>query len=178
MVRAKEFQTTPTLHLSTEILEREQSWSWSDAKFCNSWSGPALFTYVLKWVPGLNPIALRKAKIVYNFGLSECNRVKRLINLHLRCYKTALLQSANTPCKHTAVKSFVATVTVIKSSYSVGTSNWLFLGLFFLQNHDAMLHFLEIQHYQRTQNTARGYMHFSTLTTVLYFIRLTLKHRV
>ena len=26
---------------------------------------------------GLNPVALRKAKIVYNFGLSECNRVKR-----------------------------------------------------------------------------------------------------
>ena len=25
---------------------------------------------------GLNPIALRKAKIVYNFGLSEYNRVK------------------------------------------------------------------------------------------------------
>ena len=24
----------------------------------------------------LNPIALIKAKIVYNFGLSECNRVK------------------------------------------------------------------------------------------------------
>ena len=24
----------------------------------------------------LNPIALRKAKIVHNFGLSECNRVK------------------------------------------------------------------------------------------------------
>ena len=24
----------------------------------------------------LNPIALRKAKIVYSFGLSECNRVK------------------------------------------------------------------------------------------------------
>ena len=23
-----------------------------------------------------NPIALRKAKIVYNFGLSECNRIK------------------------------------------------------------------------------------------------------
>ena len=23
-----------------------------------------------------NPIALRKAKIVYNFGISECNRVK------------------------------------------------------------------------------------------------------
>ena len=25
-----------------------------------------------------NPIALRKAKIVFNFGLSECNRVKFL----------------------------------------------------------------------------------------------------
>ena len=24
----------------------------------------------------INPIALRKAKIVYNFGLSECNKVK------------------------------------------------------------------------------------------------------
>ena len=24
-----------------------------------------------------NPIALRRAKIAYNFGLSECNRVKR-----------------------------------------------------------------------------------------------------
>ena len=24
-----------------------------------------------------NPIALRKVKIVYNFGLSECNRVKK-----------------------------------------------------------------------------------------------------
>ena len=24
----------------------------------------------------LNPTALRKAKIVYNFGLSECNKVK------------------------------------------------------------------------------------------------------
>ena len=23
-----------------------------------------------------NPIALRKAKIVYNFGISECNRMK------------------------------------------------------------------------------------------------------
>ena len=27
------------------------------------------------FVLALNPIALRKAKIVYNFGLSECNRV-------------------------------------------------------------------------------------------------------
>ena len=28
----------------------------------------------------INPIALRKAKIVYNFGLSECNRVKLIIH--------------------------------------------------------------------------------------------------
>ena len=27
-----------------------------------------------------NPIALRKAKIVCNFGLSECNRVKKQIS--------------------------------------------------------------------------------------------------
>ena len=27
----------------------------------------------------MNPIALRKAKIVYNFGLFECNRVKKVV---------------------------------------------------------------------------------------------------
>ena len=30
-----------------------------------------------------NPTALRKAKIVYNFGFSECNRVKMQRALHL-----------------------------------------------------------------------------------------------
>ena len=36
------------------------------------------FSLAPKWVKNLliNPIALRKARIVYNFGLSECNRVK------------------------------------------------------------------------------------------------------
>ena len=29
----------------------------------------------------INPIALRKAKIVYNFDLSECNRVIRVIQM-------------------------------------------------------------------------------------------------
>ena len=29
----------------------------------------------------INPIALRKAKIVYNFGLSECNRVNKAIQM-------------------------------------------------------------------------------------------------
>ena len=28
-----------------------------------------------------NPIALRKAKIVYNFGLSECNRGKMKVEI-------------------------------------------------------------------------------------------------
>ena len=28
----------------------------------------------------LNPVAFRKAKIVYNFGLSECNKVKQKIS--------------------------------------------------------------------------------------------------
>ena len=30
----------------------------------------------------INPIALRKAKIVYNFGLFECNRVKDQVTVH------------------------------------------------------------------------------------------------
>ena len=29
-------------------------------------------------LPAFNPIALRKAKIVQNFGLSECNRVNSI----------------------------------------------------------------------------------------------------
>ena len=33
------------------------------------------FSYHFLQVRRLNPIALRKAKIVHNFGLSECNRV-------------------------------------------------------------------------------------------------------
>ena len=42
------------------------------------------FCFPVKWNPfrkglTLNPIALRKAKIVYNFGLSGCNRVKGFI---------------------------------------------------------------------------------------------------
>ena len=32
----------------------------------------------------INPVALRKAKIVYNFGLSECNRVKHNTTHHIK----------------------------------------------------------------------------------------------
>ena len=41
-------------------------------------AGVAQFVTVSIIFLWLNPIALRKAKIVYNFGLSECNRVKIL----------------------------------------------------------------------------------------------------
>ena len=34
----------------------------------------------------INPIALRKAKIVYNLGLSECNRVKQWIQVTIMKY--------------------------------------------------------------------------------------------
>ena len=36
---------------------------------------------VLQLLP-FNPIALRKAQIVYNFGLSECNRVKCIMLIY------------------------------------------------------------------------------------------------
>ena len=36
--------------------------------------------HLFRWqADALNPIALRKAKIVCNFGLSECNRVKLIV---------------------------------------------------------------------------------------------------
>ena len=40
---------------------------------------PTQFPSTLSSLPHINPIALRKAKIVYNFGLSECNRIKRIM---------------------------------------------------------------------------------------------------
>ena len=55
-------------------------------------SDPIQFTYQPE-DPGLfgfclNPIALRKAKIVCNFGLSECNRVTVINNRNLQDAKT------------------------------------------------------------------------------------------
>ena len=35
-----------------------------------------ILTNIARPIRTVNPIALRKAKIVYNFGLSECNRFK------------------------------------------------------------------------------------------------------
>ena len=39
-------------------------------------SGFRWLCHLKKIMDLFNPIAFRKAKIVYNFGLSECNRVK------------------------------------------------------------------------------------------------------
>ena len=39
-----------------------------------------MFGTAMEVKPHLNPTALRKAKIVYNFGLSKCNRVKAVFN--------------------------------------------------------------------------------------------------
>ena len=39
-----------------------------------------------------NPIALRRAKIAYNFGLSECSRVKENLLLKLRLHDYFFLQ--------------------------------------------------------------------------------------
>ena len=36
-----------------------------------------------------NPIALRKAKITYNFGLSECNKVKPVVHGVYFCTETS-----------------------------------------------------------------------------------------
>ena len=46
----------------------------------------AFFTFCKENIK-LNLIALKKAKIVYNFGLSECNRVKVSYE-HIRLKKT------------------------------------------------------------------------------------------
>ena len=40
----------------------------------------------------LNPIALRKAKIAYNFGLSEYNRVKICQESNLQCHVSSSSQ--------------------------------------------------------------------------------------
>ena len=43
----------------------------------------------------LNPTALRKAKIVYNFGLSECNSVRTVILLHIHIVYSFGLSECN-----------------------------------------------------------------------------------
>ena len=49
------------------------------------------------WGQLFNPVALRKAKIVYNFGLSECNRVMKRICLNLLPWEQILSLRVDTP---------------------------------------------------------------------------------
>ena len=41
----------------------------------NTWSGLTQMIRMDRGQSRINPVALRKAKIVYNFGLSECKRM-------------------------------------------------------------------------------------------------------
>ena len=43
----------------------------------------------------LNPVALRKAKIVCNFGLSECNRVKVVFLIRVCTSESSLFATKN-----------------------------------------------------------------------------------
>ena len=45
-------------------------------QFCFIETDKILIYVNMKGSDSFNPVALRKAKIAYNFGLSECNRVK------------------------------------------------------------------------------------------------------
>ena len=67
-----------------EIREMVHIRSTSKLKEVDTISGeatlPFYFCLPFQWRSTFNPIALRKAKIVYNFGLSEYNRVKERIS--------------------------------------------------------------------------------------------------
>ena len=73
MSRMSEMRTPKLLVLSYFSLERMTAWT------RHSWTQVTLALEILPVEnlqhQNVNPIALRKAKIVYNFGISECNRV-------------------------------------------------------------------------------------------------------
>ena len=56
-------------------------------KVNNKLSREAICMFLVSWDQLYNPIALRKAKIVYNFGFSESSRVKEKVFSHLYIYK-------------------------------------------------------------------------------------------
>ena len=54
----------------------------------------------------LNPIALRKTKIAYNFGLSECNMDnsgRTLTNIICRCFHFVIHQQETKIAKYSAI---------------------------------------------------------------------------
>ena len=70
-----------------------------------------LFCFPGQWNPSqkkeftLNPIALRKAKIVYNFGLSECSRVK---GKNMLALEDQILSFKNSSCLRREAKMKMA----------------------------------------------------------------------
>ena len=67
-----------------------------------------------------NPIALRKAKIAYNFGLSGCNRVKqsgmyRINCFHLNAHKKFLMHTEKSQIRCTSEQADVQLIGVFNS---------------------------------------------------------------
>ena len=57
------------------------------------------------YISDVNPTALRKAKIVYNFGLSECNRVKLCTDMLPKKHDVfSIMQFPNNDIYHTERK--------------------------------------------------------------------------
>ena len=64
------------------------------------------FTILEIYAVQINPIALRKAKIVYNFGLFECNRVNTRIG------RKTELKLLYMPCTNSVCIVFINLVTL------------------------------------------------------------------
>ena len=75
------------------------------------WSNASVFERVY-----LNPIAIRKAKIVYNFGLSKCNYPYVLTDIHV------LLKSGATFCNPTIL--ILKLYNSLVASCNNGKTNW------------------------------------------------------
>ena len=66
-------ETWPTIPITFSLLVR---WAARLTCFIVNYSFPIEYVIVMLSLTSNNPSALKKAQIVYNFGLSECNRVK------------------------------------------------------------------------------------------------------
>ena len=75
----------------------------------------------LKISQNFNPIALRKAKIVYNFGLSECNRVKTDLGFGIALVEESLFY------RRTAKQCNFGVNLVTDKPRLVATILWLYL---------------------------------------------------
>ena len=71
-------------------------------------------------MPLVNPIALRKAKIVYNFGLSECNRVDQISSFEAYCTKkkTAIFYWENAELLQCKAPHLCKTISTIDFMYT------------------------------------------------------------